>query len=170
MIRKNSKNLIEWIYEYVIDFTAESDTSGLTWNSTPDDAKKFLHSIPQKERVQEYGFYSTNSHFILIIDFDDIEVCLKNGSLSKRSCSSIYRWNSEKGRDNWNMDDVKEVLSPKIVEYKSSEQNYLSDTLTQLFELGLIKRINLEVKTELDLRVTEKGKRILEGSNLYDFN
>lgn len=163
MIRKNSKDLIGWVYEHVIDFTAENDTSGLTWNSTPADAKKFLHSIPQKERVQRFGFYSTNSHFILVEYFDDIEVCLKKGSISKRSCSSIYRWNSEKGRDNWNMDDVKEVLNPGIVEYKSSEQNYFRDTLNQLFEMGLIKRINLELKTEIDLRVTEKGKRILEG-------
>ena len=66
MIRKNSKDLIGWVYEHVIDFTAENDTSGLTWNSTPAEAKKFLHSIPQKERVQRFGFYSTNSHFILV--------------------------------------------------------------------------------------------------------
>ena len=117
----------------------------------------------QKERVQRFGFYSTNSYFILVEYFDDIEACLKNGSISKRSCSSIYRWNSEKGRDNWNMDDVKEVLNPGVVEYKSSEQNYFRDTLNQLLEMGLLKRINPEVKTEMDLRVTEKGKRILEG-------
>lgn len=163
MIRKTDKNLLKWIHGNIINFEDENDESGLSWNSTNEDAKKFLHSIPQKERVQKFGFYSTNSHFILIKDFDDIETCLKNGSISKRSCSSIYRWNSEKGRDNWNMDDVKEVLNPRIVEYKSSQQNYFRDTLNQLLEMGLIKRINLEVKTEIDLRVTEKGKRILKG-------
>ena len=61
------------------------------------------------------------------------------------------------------MDDVKEVLNPGIVEYKSSEQNYFRDTLNQLLEMGLLKRIKPEVKTEMDLRVTEKGKRIIEG-------
>ena len=163
MIRKTDNDLLKWIHDNIIDFEDENDCSGLTWNSTKEDAKKFLHSIPQKERVQRFGFYSTNSYFILVEYFDDIEACLKNGSLSKRSCSSIYRWNSEKGRDNWNMDDVKEVLNPGIVEYKSSEQNYFRDTLNQLLEMGLLKRINPEVKTEMDLRVTEKGKRILEG-------
>ena len=34
MIRKNSKNLIEWVYENIVDFTDENDTSTLTWNST----------------------------------------------------------------------------------------------------------------------------------------
>ena len=61
------------------------------------------------------------------------------------------------------MDDVKEVLNPGIVEYESSEQNYFRDTLNQLLEMGLLKRIKPEVKTEMDLRVTEKGKRIIEG-------
>ena len=163
MIRKTDNDLLKWIHDNIIDFEEENDCSGLTWRSTKEDAQKFLHSIPQKERVQRFGFYSTNSYFILVEDFDDIEFCLKNGSLSKRSCSSIHRWNSEKGRDKWNMDDVKEVLNPGIVEYKSSEQNYFRDTLNQLLEMGLLKRINPEVKTEMDLRVTEKGKRILEG-------
>ena len=58
MIRKSNKNLLNWIYEYIIDFTDEKDVSGLTWTSTHDEALKFLHSIPQKERVQRYGFYS----------------------------------------------------------------------------------------------------------------
>ena len=47
MIRKNSKNLIEWVYENIVDFTDENDTSTLTWNSTQEDARRFLQSIPQ---------------------------------------------------------------------------------------------------------------------------
>lgn len=163
MIRKTDKNLLKWIHGNIINFEDENDESGLSWNSTNEDAKKFLHSIPQKERVQKFGFYSTNSHFILIKDFDDIETCLKNGSISKRSCSSIYRWNSEKGLTNWDMDDVKEVLSPKIIEYKSSEQNYFRETLKQFLEMGLLENINPEVKTDIIYKVTEKGKRIIEG-------
>lgn len=34
MIRKNNINLIEWIYENIVDFTDENDTSELTWEST----------------------------------------------------------------------------------------------------------------------------------------
>ena len=42
-------------------------------------------------------------------------------------------------------------------------QNHISNTLRQLKEHELVECINPEVKTEMDLRVTEKGKRILEG-------
>lgn len=65
MIRKNSKNLIEWVYENIVDFTDENDTSTLTWNSTQEDARRFLQSIPQKERVQKYGFFPAVHIFFL---------------------------------------------------------------------------------------------------------
>ena len=56
MIRKTDKNLLKWIHDNIINFEDENDFSGLTWNSTHEDAKKFLHSIPQKERVQKFGY------------------------------------------------------------------------------------------------------------------
>lgn len=161
MIRKTDRNLLKWIHDNIIDFEDENDFSGLTWNSTHEDAKKFLHSIPQKERVQKFGFYSTNSHFILVEDFEDIEVCLKNKSISQRSCSSIYRWNSEKGRENWNMEDVKEALGLGTMEYKITKHNYLYNTLRQLLDMELIECVNPEVKTGRMYKITEKGERIL---------
>ena len=68
-------------------------------------------------------------------DFDDIEACLKNRTISERSCSSIYRWNSEKGRENWNMEDVKEALGLGTMEYRSFKHNYLYNTLKQRKQL-----------------------------------
>lgn len=56
MIRKSNKNLLNWIYEYIIDFTDEKDVSGLTWTSTHDEALKFLHSIPQKKGFKDTDF------------------------------------------------------------------------------------------------------------------
>ena len=87
MIRKSNKNLLNWIYEYIIDFTDEKDVSGLTWTSTHDEALKFLHSIPQKERVQRYGFYSSHSIFFLVDSLDEITEVLKNGFISQRTCN-----------------------------------------------------------------------------------
>ena len=44
MIRKNDRNLLQWICENVVDFEDENDESGLTWNSTHEDALKFMSS------------------------------------------------------------------------------------------------------------------------------
>ena len=109
MIRKNSKNLIEWVYENIVDFTDENDTSTLTWNSTQEDARRFLQSISQKERVQKYGFFSSRSHFFLVESFDDVKQVLEKGFISEMTCEKIYRWNSEVERENWNMTDVRGV-------------------------------------------------------------
>ncbi|MCI6994008.1 hypothetical protein [uncultured Methanobrevibacter sp.] len=54
---------MNWIYNYVLYSTDENNTSTLTWNSTQKDAWRFLQSIPQKEMVQKYGFFSSRSHF-----------------------------------------------------------------------------------------------------------
>lgn len=86
MIRKTNKDLLNWIYKYVVDFTEENDTSKLTWESTQEDALRFLHSIPQKERVQEYGFFSGHSHFFLVKTFEDIQEGLEKGFISELTC------------------------------------------------------------------------------------
>lgn len=56
MIRKTDENLLNWIYEHVIDFTDENDTSGLTWESSRADAAKFLHSITSKRKSSKIWF------------------------------------------------------------------------------------------------------------------
>lgn len=160
MIRKTNKQLLNWIYEYIIDFTDEKDTSGLTWSSTHDEALKFLHSIPQKERVQRYGFYSTHSTFFLVDSFDEIKEVLKNGFISQRTCRIIYNWNLDVGRENWNMVDVNTLLIQNTMSDNGSKQKYLSNPLNKLKELGLIECINPEAKRGKLYRLTEKGEEI----------
>lgn len=110
MIRKNSKNLIGWVYENVIDFTAENDTSGLTWDSTPEEAKRFLSSIPIKERVQKYGVHASRLHYYLVDDFNDIAEGVKKGYISEQTCKLLWSWSRLAGRENWNMDDIEAIL------------------------------------------------------------
>ena len=110
MIRKNSKDLLEWIYEHVTDFTAENDESGLSWESTYEDARSFLASIPRKEKVQKYGIYASRLHFYEVVDFADIEDGIRKGYLSEVVCREIYRGNKKVGRENWNMHDVRAVM------------------------------------------------------------
>ena len=63
MISKNDANLLNWIYENVIDFTDENDTSGLTWESNNKECLRFIKSIPKKDRVQKYGFFARFYYF-----------------------------------------------------------------------------------------------------------
>ena len=160
MIRKNNKDLLNWIYQYVLDFTDENDTSPLTWESTQEDALRFLHSIPQKERVQEYGFFSSRSHFFLVKTFDDIEEGLQKGFISELTCKKIYRWNSEVECENWNMSDVNKVLYPEIALDDGIKQKFVSNTFLQLKKLGLIECVNPEAKHGKLYRLTEKGVEI----------
>ena len=162
MIRKKDKNLINWIHRHIIDFEDENDKSGLTWESSHQDALEFMHSMPVKERVQRYGYYSTNGYFFLVEDFDDIGYCLKKGLISEPTCKNIYKWNSEVGRENWNMADVENVLYPKGRKYDKSTQNFLVNTLDLFIEMGVMECINPEVKKGRLYKLTEKGERILE--------
>ncbi|WP_304047129.1 hypothetical protein [Methanobrevibacter gottschalkii] len=43
MIRKTDSSLLNWIYKHVVDFTDENDKSGLSWNSTNDEALRFMN-------------------------------------------------------------------------------------------------------------------------------
>lgn len=162
MIRKKDQNIMEWIHKYVIDFEDKNDESGLSWESTHEEALKFLHSIPIKERVQKFGFYSTNGYFLLVEDFDDIAVCLKKGFISKDTCKTIYQLNSKIGNEKWNMEDVDEVLNPSVRKYKSRTQNFLHNTLQQLMDMEVMECINPEVKTGRLYKLTDKGERILK--------
>ena len=111
MIEKTDKYLLTWIYELVLDFEAEDDESGLTWDSTHEEALAFLNSIPQKERVQKYYFYGTRTHFFVVDVFCDVENALKAGILSDSVCRQIIKWNHEAGHDDWDMSDVYAVLN-----------------------------------------------------------
>lgn len=110
MISKNSEHLIEWVYDYILDFTDENDTSGLTWESTPQEVRKFLNTIPRKEKVMKYGFYSGRLHYFLVVDFDDIKEGVKKGYLSVNVCRDICNLNRYAGHQNWSMFDVKALL------------------------------------------------------------
>lgn len=160
MIRKNSKNLIEWVYENIVDFTDENDTSTLTWNSTQKDARKFLQSIPQKERVQKYGFFSSRSHFFLVDSFDDVKLVLEKGFISELTCQKIYRWNSEIERENWNMTDVKGVLYPDSVSDDGTDEKFLSNMMLKLLNVGILEYVNTEEVPGKIFRLTEKGEDI----------
>ena len=159
MIRKSNKNLLNWIYEYIIDFTDEKDVSGLTWTSTHDEALKFLHSIPQKERVQRYGFYSSHSIFFLVDSLDEIIEVLKNGFISQRTCNIIYNWNLEVGRENWDMDDVMYALYPALGRHIS--RNFFYATIKNLVDLGVMECVNPETEHGRMYIITEKGERVL---------
>ena len=160
MIRKNSKNLIEWVYENIVDFTDENDTSTLTWNSTQKDARQFLQSIPQKERVQKYGFFSSRSHFFLVDSFDDVKLVLEKGFISELTCQKIYRWNSEIERENWNMTDVKGVLYPDSVSDDGTDEKFLSNMMLKLLNVGILEYVNTEEVPGKIFRLTEKGEDI----------
>lgn len=158
MIQKSDKNLLKWIYEYIIDFTDENDTSGLTWESSHKEALKFLHSIPKKERVQKYGYNSTRFHFYLADSIEDIKEGIEKGFISEETCKLVHRWNLAAGRENWDMDDVKSAFYPNFNYGK--KQKFVSNTLKLLKELGLIECINPEAKHGKLFRLTEKGEEI----------
>ena len=160
MIRKNSKNLIEWVYENIVDFTDENDTSTLTWNSTQEDARRFLQSISQKERVQKYGFFSSRSHFFLVESFDDVKQVLEKGFISELTCKKIYRWNSEIERENWNMTDVREVLYPDVALDVGTEEKFLSNMMLRLLNAGLLESVNTEGEHKKIFILTEKGEDV----------
>lgn len=160
MIRKNNKNLLTWIHENIIDFESESDNSCLTWESTHEEALKFLHSIPRKERVQKYGFYSTNAHFFLVENFDDIKEGLIKGFISEQTCKVIYNWNCDIEREHWDMADVNEVLNPDFGRYPDKHQKFVSNTIQQLKQFGLIECVNPEAKSGKLFRLTKKGEEI----------
>ncbi|MDO5815456.1 MAG: hypothetical protein Q4Q18_07445 [Methanobrevibacter sp.] len=158
MIRKTDENLLNWIYEHIIDFTDENDTSGLTWESSRVDAAKFLHSIPQKERVQKYGFCSGHAHFYLTDSFADIEEGLEKGFISEGTCRIIYNWKREVRRETWNMEDVLEVLYPETPEDERIRPLYPSVDFRNLLEMGLLEWVTTEDENEKIVRVTEKAK------------
>lgn len=160
MIRKTDENLLNWIYEYVIDFTDENDTSGLTWESSRADAAKFLHSIPQKERVQKYGFSSGHAHFYLTDSFADIEEGLEKGFISEETCRIIHKWKREARRETWNMEDVREILYPEAPEEERIRPLFPSVDFRHFIEMGLLEWVKTEDENEKIVRVTEKAKAI----------
>ena len=110
MIRKNDDNLLNWIWELVTDFEDEFDESGLSWDSTHKEALTYLNSIPQKDKVNIYGIYSTRTHFIVIDVFYDIEMALKDGVINEDTCRRILSIANDTSSWDWDMSDVKAVV------------------------------------------------------------
>lgn len=163
MIRKSNKELLNWIYKYVIDFTDESNSSELTWESTHDEALKFMHSLPQKERVQKYGFFSSRTHFFLVDSFDEITEVLLKGFISEDTCKLIYKWNSEIERENWDMNDVKKLLYPDVEPDSGINRKYVFNMFYQLQRQNLIECVNPEAEHGKLFRLTEKGEELFGG-------
>ena len=160
MIAKNDKNLLKWVRNNIVDFMDKNDKSGLKWSSSRYEAKDYLLSIPKKERVQEYGFYSATEVFCLVEEFDDIKLCLESGLISINACRQIYEWNSEIGRENWNMDDVEDVLYSDFG--CSISGNFLYNTIKHLIDLGVMESFKSDGKGDLLFRLTEKGEMVLK--------
>ena len=104
MIEKKSEELLIWTDELVID-TEENNID------TNEKAKEFLDSIPQKQRVQDWGFYAMRNHYIITDVFCDIEESLKQNLISVDTCYKIYLWNKQANMEYWNMDDVYGVVN-----------------------------------------------------------
>jgi hypothetical protein len=109
MIRKNDEDLLNWIYDLVIDFEDENDESGLSWDSTHEEALAYLNSIPQKDKVNIYGIYSTRTHFIVVDVFYDIEMALKEFVISEDTCRRILSMANDTSSWDWDMSDVKAI-------------------------------------------------------------
>ena len=159
MIKKTDSSLLNWICKHVVDFTLEDDTSGLSWESTNKEALSFIKCIPKKEKVQKYGIYAGKNYLFVVDEFDDIKEGLEEGVISKKTCKMIYTWNSEIGRENWDMDDVMMALYPPFG--RSMGRNYLYMKLKELVDLGVMECITPERKTRRVYRITEKGDDVL---------
>ena len=159
MISKTDTSLLNWIYKHVIDFTDENDNSGLTWESTNKEALSFMNGIPKKEKVQKYGVYSAKSYLFVVDEFDDIKEGLQKGVLSEKTCKMIYTWNSEIGRENWDMDDVMYALYPALGRHIN--RNFFYATIKNLVDLGVMECVNPETEHGRMYIITEKGERVL---------
>lgn len=114
MIRKNSTDLLNWIYDLVVDFEDENDDSGLSWDSTHEEALAFLNSISQKDKVNIYGIYSTRTHFIVVDVFYDIEIALQSGVISEDTCKRLLSMGNDSDSWDWDMSDVRAVSYDEI--------------------------------------------------------
>ncbi len=118
-----------------------------------------MNRIPKKVKVQKYGVYACQSYLFVVDEFDDLEEGLKRGLISEKICKQIYTWNSEVGRDNWDMDDVMHVLYPAFGRHIS--RNFFYAAIKELVDLGVIECVNPnEIHGRMYI-ITEKGERVL---------
>ena len=106
MIRKDDENLLNWIYDLVVDFEDEDDDSGLSWDSTPEEALAYLNSIPQNDKVNVFGIYATRTHFIACDCFCDIEIALDSGVITEDTCRKMLSMANDSDLWDWDMADV----------------------------------------------------------------
>ena len=92
-------------------------------------------------------------------EFDDIKEGLQKGALSEKTCKMIYTWNSEIGRENWDMDDVMYALYPALGRHIS--RNFFYATIKNLVDLGVMECVNPETEHGRMYIITEKGERVL---------
>ena len=79
--------------------------------------------------------------------------------LSEKTCKMIYTWNSEIGRENWDMDDVMYALYPALGRHIS--RNFFYATIKNLVDLGVMECVNPETEHGRMYIITEKGERVL---------
>ena len=58
---------------------------------------------------------------------------LKMDIISEKTCKMIYTWNSEVGRENWDMDDVMHALYPAFGRHIS--RNFFYAAIKELVDL-----------------------------------
>ena len=117
-------------------------------------------SIPKRNRVQKYGFYSLTDYFCLVESSDDIKYCLENDLISKETCSQIYKWNKQIRREKWNMEDIEDILCKNFRNCMS--RNFFYSNIKNLIELGVIEFVSYDAENGRLLRVTEKGEMVLK--------
>ena len=83
-----------------------------------------------------------------------VETYFEKGVISEKICKMIYTWNSERGCENWDMNDVMKVL---YFSFGRLIMWIFYAAMEELVELGVIECTNPEVEHSR----TEKGERVL---------
>ena len=68
-----------------------------------------MNSIPQKDKINIYGIYSTRTHFIVVDVFYDIEMALKECVISEDTCRRILNMANDTDSWDWDMSNVRAV-------------------------------------------------------------
>lgn len=85
---------------------------------------------------------------------------MEKGFISEERCKVIYRWNSEIGRENWDMNDVMRVLYPERVYDEGTNQKYVYNPFDRFKKIGIVECVNPDAKEEKLYKFTEKGHEL----------
>lgn len=89
-----------------------------------------------------------------------VETYFEKGVISEKICKMIYTWNTERGCENWDMNDVMKVLYfpfGRLIMWI-----FFYATMEEFVELGVIECTNPEVEHSR----TEKGEEYFDYCNL----